>query len=680
MQFIYPLFLFALSAIAIPILIHLFNFRKHKTVYFSNLRFIKIIEEQQRKRSRLKNLLILACRILAIIFLVLAFAQPYIPVDEKNKMQFADITSIYIDNSFSMNAEGKNGILLEEAKNKAVKIIDAMPANSRFLIITNDMDYQARHFLNNEQAVNYCTSIKISSAAPGLDKITNLAKQYSISLNNGKQPKVKLFLISDFQKSTSLFQQIVPDSLMTLIPVPVAVQKSPNIYIDTAYFSRPSHHFNQIEQLTAEIINNTGSPLQNLPVQLFINDTLKGISNISVENGTSQKATFKYTNTYKNIYRGRIEISDFPVTFDNTWYFSYTINKTLNINEIGFSKPLPWFKALFSQDSGFRYSFQSVNQINLDILYSSNAIILTNPDLLSSGYISTLEDYLRNGGTVILFPPDTRDLKSMNNMLTTFGMPALEQTDSSGVKLRKINYNHPVFNNAFVKTRRDIELPELKKTHSFSGWHTASTDWLIADIFDRNILIVKKIQKGNLYVFSFPAITQNMSFFAHPLFVPLIYNICLLSQPAQKTDYTAGNDLTVFVPFSGSENQMLYISNNEIELIPGQRSVGNGTLLFINNIQKAGFYFYAKNHTLLGCLALNYNRNESDLSCFSEKEIKDQFEGNNLDFKLLKAKSDTEFVNTLNEMNKGIRLWRWALFCAILCIIFEMLLIKLLKD
>ncbi len=680
MQFIYPLFLFALSAIAIPILIHLFNFRKHKTVYFSNLRFIKIIEEQQRKRSRLKNLLILACRILAIIFLVLAFAQPFIPVDEKNKMHVADIVSIYIDNSFSMNAEGKNGLLLEEAKSKAIKIIDAMPANSRFLVITNDMDYQARHFLYNEQAVNYCTSVKISPAAPGLDKITNLAKQYSISLNNGKQPKVSLFLISDFQKSTSFIHQIIPDSLITLIPVPVSVQNSPNIFIDTAYFNKPSHHFNQSEQLTVDIINNTGNPLQNLPVQLFINDTLKGISNISVENGTSQKATFKYTNTSKNIYKGRIEIADFPVTFDNTWYFSYTINKTLNINEIGLNKPLPWFKSLFSQDSGFRYTFQSVNQINLDVLYSSNAIILTNPDLLSSGYVSALEDYLRNGGTVILFPPDTRDLKSMNNMLTTFGMPALEHTDTSGVKLRKINYNHPVFSNAFVKTHRDFELPELQKTYSFSGRHTSPHDWLLADIFDRQIMIEKKLQKGTLYVFSFPAIKQNLTFFAHPLFVPLIYNICLLSQPAQKTDYTAGNDLTVFVPFTGSENQMLRISNNETEMIPGQRTVGNGTLLFINNIQKAGFYFYAKNHTLLGCLAMNYNRNESDLSCFSEKEITDKFEGNNLDFKLLQGKSDTEFINNLNELNKGIRLWRWALLCAILCIIFEMLLIRLLKD
>src|SRR3989344_2721824 len=108
MSFTYPAFLFALSAIAIPIIIHLFNFRKFKTVYFSNVRFLKEVKQETQAKSRLKHLLVLASRILAISFLVFAFSQPFIPA-ENNKIPLGDKTiSIFIDNSFSMEAINKN--------------------------------------------------------------------------------------------------------------------------------------------------------------------------------------------------------------------------------------------------------------------------------------------------------------------------------------------------------------------------------------------------------------------------------------------------------------------------------------------------------------------------------------------------------------------------------------------
>ena len=81
MQFLYPTFLFALAAIAIPIIIHLFYFRRFKKVYFTNVRFLKEVKEETSARQKLRNLLVLLMRCLAVIFLVFAFAQPFIPQD-----------------------------------------------------------------------------------------------------------------------------------------------------------------------------------------------------------------------------------------------------------------------------------------------------------------------------------------------------------------------------------------------------------------------------------------------------------------------------------------------------------------------------------------------------------------------------------------------------------------------
>src|SRR6266446_6276355 len=113
MLFTYPEFLFALSALSIPVIIHLFNFRRFKKIYFTNVRFLQEIKQDTRSRSRLKHLLILLARLLAVAFLVFAFAQPSLRAKRGNPLMTGiKHVSIYIDNSFSMDAVGKNGSLL----------------------------------------------------------------------------------------------------------------------------------------------------------------------------------------------------------------------------------------------------------------------------------------------------------------------------------------------------------------------------------------------------------------------------------------------------------------------------------------------------------------------------------------------------------------------------------------
>ena len=101
MKFLYPEFLFGLFTLAIPIIIHLFNFRKSKKVYFSSTRFLKNVKKSTSQKLKLKHYLILFSRLLFLAFLVLAFAQPYLPGTDKNPQ--AESVYIYLDNSWSMS-------------------------------------------------------------------------------------------------------------------------------------------------------------------------------------------------------------------------------------------------------------------------------------------------------------------------------------------------------------------------------------------------------------------------------------------------------------------------------------------------------------------------------------------------------------------------------------------------
>ncbi len=124
MKFAYPEFLFALSVISIPIIIHLFNFRRFKKIYFSDIRFLKEIKEQTQNRNRMKHLLVLLCRILAFAFLVFAFARPFIPGPGGEKLKGKKAISVYIDNSYSMAYTEKEGepSLFEKSKQRAFEL------------------------------------------------------------------------------------------------------------------------------------------------------------------------------------------------------------------------------------------------------------------------------------------------------------------------------------------------------------------------------------------------------------------------------------------------------------------------------------------------------------------------------------------------------------------------------
>lgn len=135
MTFVYPAFLWALLALAIPIIIHLFNFRRYKKVYFTNVKFLRELEIEQKTRSRLKEWLILLTRLITIASLVLAFAQPFLP--GKNTSGPNAVTAIYIDNSFSMQRVNGNGPLFDLARERAKEIVKRTPRSSKFYLITN---------------------------------------------------------------------------------------------------------------------------------------------------------------------------------------------------------------------------------------------------------------------------------------------------------------------------------------------------------------------------------------------------------------------------------------------------------------------------------------------------------------------------------------------------------------
>ena len=189
MQFKHPELLYALLLLLIPIIIHLFQLRRFEKVPFTNVQFLKSITIQTRKSSQLKKWLTLLTRLLLIAAVVLAFAQPYF--SKSNSINIKSETVIYLDNSFSMQAQGEKGELL---KRSIQDIISANDDTNKITIFTNDGTFRdiTRKTINNEL-------LNLEYSSTQLDYNAVILKGKKLFDNKGSSVK-NLILLSDFQQ------------------------------------------------------------------------------------------------------------------------------------------------------------------------------------------------------------------------------------------------------------------------------------------------------------------------------------------------------------------------------------------------------------------------------------------------------------------------------------------------
>jgi hypothetical protein len=189
MQFKHPELLYALLLLVIPIIVHLFQLRRFQKEAFTNVKFLKEITLQTRKSSQLKKWLILCTRLLLLACIIIAFAQPFISNSKSFNTKSEMV--IYLDNSFSMQAKGSNGTLLNSAIQDIIENIDDTEA---FTLFTNDITYKNTSLkaIKNEL-------IKLSYSPNQLNKdavVLKGKKEFSNDLNTLKN----LVFISDVQQ------------------------------------------------------------------------------------------------------------------------------------------------------------------------------------------------------------------------------------------------------------------------------------------------------------------------------------------------------------------------------------------------------------------------------------------------------------------------------------------------
>lgn len=680
MNFLYPTFLFALSALAIPIIVHLFNFRKFKKLYFPNVRFLKEVKEETQSKSRLKHLLILAARILAITCLVIAFAQPYIPVSESQVLKGVQHIGIYIDNSFSMANLNENGRLLDDARNKAKEIIKAYSPNDKFLLTTNEFEGRHQRLASRDEALEWIDEIKESPIYRTLDEIINRQKDI---LHTYHQSPTTSYILSDFQQNFVNAASVKLDSTLQVRLVPIAAISNNNLYIDSVVFSTPYRQLNQPEELWVRIVNKGNKKADNASLKLFINGEQKAIAAANVEANSSEMIKLGFTVSKAGWQQAQLKLTDYPITYDDDLYFSFKVAEKINVLCINGEKESPYINKLFKDDNFFNFINNSEKQINYAEFPFYSFIILNEINSISSGLAQELQRFIQNGGSVFLTPAKNADLISYNNFTQLLNASTYQAIDTSDNKTTRINASHQLYANVFEKIPENIDLPVTLSHYPLTYTSKTNYDWLMMLANNQPLVSSHSYQKGKLYLSAVSLDVSFGNFARHAMFVPTVYKMALYSISNPPLFYTIGKDDVVELSGINRQNDnilKLKEEKSKTELIPESRwEQGNVKMYLYNQIQNSGNYNLYSGNEHAASIAFNFDRNESELEFYDRtalEQLIDKYGWTNT--AVIEAASGN-LTPTIQNINKGIQLWKLFIVLTLVFLAIEVLLIKFYK-
>jgi len=675
MKFLWPEFLFALFSLAIPVIIHLFNFRKFKKVYFTNVSFLQTIQQQTAHSQKLKNLLILATRLLAIFFLVLAFAQPYFPNSENINTLKRTMVSVYIDNSFSMEAINSQGALLDEAKRRAVEIADSYDINTKFQLLTNNFSGFQQRFLNKSEFLETINSVKIEPFTRDYQAIIN--RQNSVLKQEINSQKIA-YLLSDFQVQNPKPIVLANDSVKLYL-VPIKSNAVANVSIDSVYFLSPVHQPNTKEKLVVRLKNNSDISVKNIPIKLKVNGQQKAIGNASIAARQYANDTLHFSGLTAGWQQILLSIKDYPIVFDDSLLLSYEVKKQVGILNIYNNTPNKYISTAYQTDTFFKLSNANESEISYAGLQNYHLIILSNLPTIASGLAQQLQQYVQNGGSLAVFFPLEADINSYRNFLKTLPTDYPIIINNQSLNADKINIQNPFFANVFDELPRNLDLPKMQQYVELSNLTQTNKQVLIFGGGDKNLFSVCKIKKGKVFISAIPLEAEYSNLTNHALFLPILFKMALSGVTQQKLYETLGINATISIPNKGliSDN-VLTISNKNTQIIPELRQTSAGTnLFFADQIQKPDFYKIKKLDSLLAITAFNYNRKESDMRYYDENELKEIFKSTK---PTLLSTGSASIKPQIKQSVLGTTLWKLCLILALIFLAIEILLIRLFNQ
>jgi len=541
------------------------------------------------------------------------------------------------------------------------EILTVFPAESRFKLVTNDFAPFSTNFKTKSEIEEILSTLRLSPISRSFDEVlTRIDIGTSVT---------DIFWISDFQEST--LGKITPlDTLNQWHLVPITFEQSiSNVYVDSVYRDNPFSIAGEKNSISVSLKNNGNSKRENIVVKLVINDTQSATAAITLEPNGETTTNFDLPAGLRRRNYAKFMINDFPVNFDNEFYFTLNFAEKIKVIEIKTGAENSPIAAVFGNKELFSFQLFSTANINYSLVKDATFVVLNGLPAIDAALQTTLKEYQQKGGIVMLIPAAKPDLSTYQFLIEKGSLSLSARTEMQD--LSKPDFQNPFFNNVFEEKASTILMPKGTKIIDWGN--------------DRSAILTLKdgqpflSQLGNTVILSAPLETTYTDFNNHALFVPIMYRLSASGKKESQRLYYSLDESFISIKRDSLPQEGQIKLQGDQEIIPTQRRNGDKVMLELPRyLINKGFYQITFKQDTLDYIGLNLSKKESLLSQMSGEKMKAAL-GGGAHISIFNSKDAASFGTEIKERYVGTSLWKQALLLALLFLLTEVLLIRFLK-
>ena len=690
-----PMFLWALLAAAIPLMLHMFQRRKTVLTPFPTIRFLKAAQKRSSSRVRFENFLLWLLRTLLVVALAIAFAQPILRNLSDNSgwlSRSARDIAIVLDASYSMNYEMDRGKVWQICKDAAVQTVQGLNPGDRVCVYAaGDQPIPVIEKPTTEHAtvVSAIQGLECQQGSSRLEDTVAFAL-HALTQQDDKRAR-ELFVFTDGQALPwQGFRALSEDGTSTnktestaAVKITREMRDSVSLFSLLAGAVTPDNAYPADVKVSPSLmlagqsariqvrVGRSG-PVKQISVALSVDGQESGSRSLTVEPGTEKPLEFVLNNLEPGVHVATVSTPQDSLSVDDSFQFLLRVRKQLPVLVAGPSDSTKYLRAALApgaaDDTVRQVSSSEIESVDLR---DYQAVFLCDALPLSGQAIIRLESYVNNGGVVAIFPGDAADFSSYGEFQMLPALPK-KATDIAVADAARALKRLPMqpgqqVNFQMALPPGTIPTVALKRVVEF-GELAEQAAVLVTAGDDTPFLLGRAIGRGRVFLFGVAATREWSTFPLTAFFVPVVHQLIRQGAGAsvQPTHLVLGSSVPTneSIPNFREDDEITTPSGAALQI----RDNGNHNF-FIESVPEIGIYTRTKasGGAAESVLAVNTDRFESHLDPASPEELR-EWTG----FKKFFAVNDAEeLARVVEEHRNGRSFTEVVLWLALLLSLAE---------